>query len=164
MTRISPSLRAVEPADGKDPFLGRHQIDHARPAAGIVVRRDDADRLVDGEVEPLRLAERLAIDANFLPQRIDAGAQLGDDLAIDLDAARRGSAPRNPDGCRRPRRRALFAGARRGCRFDRRVGSSLRTAESDGVWLGGVCMVMAGLLTTGCSWLNRHRFIRSLHS
>jgi hypothetical protein len=78
--------RSVEAAHGKHPFFRGNQVDDAQPAAGIVVGGDDAGGLVDGKVQALGTAERLAIDADFVLERIDAGAQLGDHLAIDLDA------------------------------------------------------------------------------
>ena len=83
-----PFARHIEPADAKHARrIRRQQIGHARPAGRIARRGNDAGRLVDGEVHQLRLRQHFAIDANFLLQRIDARAQLGDDLPIDFDAA-----------------------------------------------------------------------------
>ena len=76
---------AIEAADRENSLLGRDQVDDAHPAAGVEVGRDDAHRLVDGEVHPLRLADRLTIDADLVLQRIDLGAELGHHLAIDFD-------------------------------------------------------------------------------
>ena len=78
--------RTIEPADGEDPLLGRHEIDHPRPPLGIEVGGDDADGLVDRVVERLRLPQRFPIDADLVPQRIDLRAELRHDLSIDLDA------------------------------------------------------------------------------
>jgi hypothetical protein len=52
-----------------------------------VICRYDARRLVNDVIEPLGLAEDFAIDADFLTFGIDAGAEFGDDVAINLDTA-----------------------------------------------------------------------------
>ena len=88
MTRISPSLLQIEPADGEQPGVrGRQQVDHPRPARRIAVGRQHAGRLVHCVVRELRPGQRLPIDADLLRGRIDARAQLGDHAAIDLHAA-----------------------------------------------------------------------------
>src|SRR5262249_33898790 len=65
----------------------RHQVDHPRPAARIAIRSDHALGFVDCIIDALAKGKRLAINADFLSFRLDARAQLGDDLAIDLDAS-----------------------------------------------------------------------------
>jgi hypothetical protein len=83
-----PLARQVESADVEHPpHAGGQQVDHPRPACRIASGRDYAGWLVNGEVLQLGPRQRLAVDADFLPSAINAGAQLGDDLAVDLDAA-----------------------------------------------------------------------------
>ena len=85
---MSPSLEiSSRPTQNTRGELGGKQIDDPRAAGRIARRRDDARRFVHGEVHELWARQRFAVDANFLPLRIDARAQLGDDLVIDLDAA-----------------------------------------------------------------------------
>jgi len=83
-----PFARSIEPPDSEYSLFRRNKIDDPSPAAGIVIRRHHADRLIDGKIQPLRLANRFPIDADFLPRWIDARTELGDRLAIDFDTAR----------------------------------------------------------------------------
>src|SRR5437867_4017281 len=83
-----PLTGPVEPADGKNTLLGGNQIDDARAAARIEIGRDDADGLIDREVQPVWLANDFAIHADFLGRGIDPRAQFGDGFAVDLDSAR----------------------------------------------------------------------------
>ena len=79
--------RHVEPADVEHPpDARRQQVDHARPTARVASRRDDARRLVDGEVLQPNPRQRFAVDFDLLLGAIDPGAEFGDDLAVDLDA------------------------------------------------------------------------------
>ena len=87
MTRISPSLDMSSRPTVKARGAGRQQVDHARPAGRIAGGADDAGGFVDGEVDGLASCSDFAVDADFLRLRIDAGAELGDHLAVDLDAA-----------------------------------------------------------------------------
>ena len=84
-----PFTHPVEPPDGKQPLFTRHEIDDARPAVGIEIRRHDPDRLGEHVDHPLGVGEPLAIDADFLTERIDPRAQLRHHLAVDFDAPRR---------------------------------------------------------------------------
>jgi hypothetical protein len=78
----------VEPADRKHARRVRWQkVDDARAAGRIASRRDDTFRLVHGEVDKPRPAQRFAVDADFLSLRIDASAELRHDLMIDFHAA-----------------------------------------------------------------------------
>ncbi len=57
-------------------------------AFGVVERGDVAARLVDHEVAlRLRAGEALAVDLDVVVRRVGAGAEFGDDLAVDLNAA-----------------------------------------------------------------------------
>ena len=80
-----PFAHPVEPADGKQPLFPRHEVDDARPAVGIEVRGYHADRLGEHVDDPLRVGQPLAVDADLLAERIDAGAELRDHLTVDLD-------------------------------------------------------------------------------
>jgi hypothetical protein len=65
----------------------RQQVDHPWPASRVASGRNDARRLVDGEVLQPRARQRFAVDANLLTSAIDAGAKFRYHLPIDLDAA-----------------------------------------------------------------------------
>jgi hypothetical protein len=84
-----PLAHPIEPADREQPLVAGHEVHDAGPAGGIVVGRHHAHGLVEHEHDPLGVRQPLPIDADFLGVRIDAGAELRDHLAIDLDAARR---------------------------------------------------------------------------
>ncbi|HVT30103.1 MAG TPA: hypothetical protein VHE81_18970 [Lacipirellulaceae bacterium] len=80
--------REVEPADTEDARrVGGHQVDDPWAACGIAGGRYHTDRLVDGEIRQLWPRQSFAIDADFLPLRIDTSAQLGHDLSIDFHTA-----------------------------------------------------------------------------
>ena len=81
-----PFAGPVQPADREQPFVRANQVDHAGPPIGIPAGRDDARRLVHGEVQPFGVGQRRSIHADQLPHRIDARAEFRDDLAIDFDA------------------------------------------------------------------------------
>jgi len=80
-----PLAHPVEPADGKQPLLPRHEIDDARTAIGVEIGRHDPHWLVEHVDHPLRVGESLAVHADLLPQRIDAGAELRHHFAVHLD-------------------------------------------------------------------------------
>src|SRR5262245_11152287 len=63
------------------------QIDHARPAGGIGVCRNNSDWLVDHVVDEFRLGKWLAIDADFLLVWICFRAKRGDDATVDFHTA-----------------------------------------------------------------------------
>jgi hypothetical protein len=84
-----PLAHPVEPTDGEQPLLSRHEIDHARPPCRIEVGRHHADRFVDDINTAAWVGEPFTVNPDFLPHRIDTGAQHGDDDPIHLDATRR---------------------------------------------------------------------------
>lgn len=49
----------------------------------ITISRDDAGRFIDGVVDLLLRSQRNAINVNLDQQWIDAGAQFGNNFAID---------------------------------------------------------------------------------
>src|SRR5262245_41765783 len=106
--------RPVEPADGEDPLLGWYQIDDPRAATGIVIGRDDADRLVDGEIKPFGLGKPLTIDADLVPGWIDPRSELHYHLAIDFNPPLADQvftvAPAAKPGCRQHLLQALADG------------------------------------------------------
>src|SRR5699024_468858 len=67
------------------------QIVRDRPAALRVAHRgDDLRRLVEGEVDPVGVRrDPQRVDVHRLDLRVDAGAQLADDDAVDLHTALR---------------------------------------------------------------------------
>ena len=78
----------VEPADVEEPLLAvADEVADVDPAELVAHRGDDAERLVEGEVDP-RLVEldAHAVDVHGLGGA-DAHAELGDDLAVDLHPA-----------------------------------------------------------------------------
>ena len=79
--------RFVEPSDREQALVAGGQIDYPRAARWIAVGGQNADRLVDREIDQAAPAQRFAIDANLLPLRIDSRAQFGDGFAVDIDAA-----------------------------------------------------------------------------
>src|SRR5690348_6338792 len=77
----------VESADGVYTLSDlRHQVDGERTAGRIVVRAQEAARLVDEPVDELLGTHRFAVEGHLLLRR-DARAQFGDDIAVDRDAA-----------------------------------------------------------------------------
>src|SRR5262249_25505958 len=78
----------VEPADGVD-TLGdlRQQVDDPGLARGVAIGRNVALGLVDGVIDAPLGVDLLAVDGDLLLVRVDAGAQLADDLVVDGDAA-----------------------------------------------------------------------------
>jgi hypothetical protein len=99
-----PFAHPVEPADGEQTLVAGHEIDDAWSAIGVEVRGHHANGLGEHVHDPLRVRQTLAVDADLLTERIDAGAELGDDLAIDLDPACRDQflaiSPASEPGCR----------------------------------------------------------------
>jgi len=79
-----PDAHLVEPADGVDP-LGdfRQEVEDARPSRRVVVRRDVALGLIDGEVDQAFLLDLLAIDRDGDPPEVDLGPEFLDDLTAD---------------------------------------------------------------------------------
>ena len=75
----------IEPSDGKNSLVRWNQIDHPRPAARIVIRRHDTDRLVDDIVQTLRPRQRHAIHSDFLVNGINPRSELHDGLPIHFD-------------------------------------------------------------------------------
>jgi len=67
--------------------LLRDEVDGSHSARWIAVGREDAFGLVEQVINVVDGFERLAIDADLLATGFDAGAQLGDRLAIHFDAA-----------------------------------------------------------------------------
>ena len=84
-----PLAHAVEPANREQPLLAGHEVDDTRSPRRIGVGGHHADRLVEHVDDPLRIGQPLAVDTNLLGARIDAGAERGHHLPVDLDAARR---------------------------------------------------------------------------
>ena len=84
-----PFAHAVEPADGKQSLLTRHEVDHAGSAVGIVVGGHHAHRLVEHVDDPLRVGQFLAIYPYLGLERIDPRAEQCDDLPVDFDATGR---------------------------------------------------------------------------
>ncbi|KKL92765.1 hypothetical protein LCGC14_1881450, partial [marine sediment metagenome] len=67
-------------------FFG-HKVDHPGTARRIAVRADHAVGLVHGEIGKLGFRQRHAVDADLLAGRVDAGAQLGHNRSIDINAS-----------------------------------------------------------------------------
>lgn len=80
-----PGARFVEPSDGKDVVVTAHQVDHSRAPARIAIGRQDANRFVDGQVEPTFGAHQFAVDLHFLTLRVDPDSQFGHDLPVNFD-------------------------------------------------------------------------------
>ena len=79
----------VQSSDGEQPCVAvRDQIDDPRPACLVAIGRDHASGLVHSIVNAAAQRKRFAIDADILRVHLNAGAEFGHDLAIDLDAAR----------------------------------------------------------------------------
>ncbi len=78
----------IEPPDRKQPHvLRRQQVNDSGPARGVTVGAQNANRLMDGEVDKLRPPQRHAVDANLLLIWIRSRAQFDDYAAIDLHPA-----------------------------------------------------------------------------
>ena len=79
----------VEAADVEEPLVAvADVVAEADPAELVVHRRDHAERLVEGEVDAgLVEVDAHAVDVDDLAGRVDAHAELGDDLAVDLHPA-----------------------------------------------------------------------------
>jgi len=82
-----PFAHPVEPADREQSLFPRDEIDDAGPAIGVEVRGHHADRLGEHVDDALRVGEPLTVDADLLAEGIDAGTELRDHLAVDLDPA-----------------------------------------------------------------------------
>ncbi len=80
----------VEPADCENPFAKlREQVDDARTSRRIVIRADNSSRLVERKVDLALQLNLFAVEFNLLGIRIGTERDVGDDLAIDADSARR---------------------------------------------------------------------------
>jgi hypothetical protein len=78
----------VQSANGEQSqFTRRHQVDCARPALGIAAGAQVAARLVQQEVSRRIAPHQLSVDAHFLLLRINARAQIADDLAVYADSS-----------------------------------------------------------------------------
>lgn len=79
----------VEPADGIEPPSDvADEIHHRRAPLRIVQRGDEAGGLVEHEIDRGRLKpEQFAVDFDVIALRVGLGAQLGDNPAVDGDAA-----------------------------------------------------------------------------
>ena len=84
-----PLAHAVEPANREQPLLAGHEVDDTGSPRRIGVGGHHADRLVEHVDDPLRVGQPLAVNTNLLGARIDAGAERGHHLPVNLDAARR---------------------------------------------------------------------------
>ena len=84
-----PFAHPVEPADGKEPPLSRHEIDHPGPSSGVKVGRDRAHRFVEQVDDPLGIGQPFAIDADLLTPRIDLCPEGRDHATVHFDAAGR---------------------------------------------------------------------------
>jgi len=82
-----PFAIAIQSPNGKHPLLGRHEVNDAHSTARIEVRRNNTHRLVDDEVHPLWLADRHAVDADLVLQRVDLGAKFRHHLTVDFHAS-----------------------------------------------------------------------------
>ncbi|MFO0913547.1 MAG: hypothetical protein U0795_11365 [Pirellulales bacterium] len=80
-----PGTRFVEPSNGKDMVVTANQVDHPGSPAGIAIGRQDADRFMDGQIEPTFGSHQFAVDLHFLALRVDPDSQLGHDLPVDFD-------------------------------------------------------------------------------
>ena len=67
-------------------FVG-HQVDRAGTSGWVAVGADGAGGFVQGVADSLGRAERHAVDANLLLERIDASAQFDDHATIDFNSA-----------------------------------------------------------------------------
>lgn len=81
----------VEPSDGKEPRIIRHQPDNRRPALRVEGGRDDADRLMQRQVAT-RIAryghlDKLAVDSDHIRVGIDTRAKLAHDASVDGNAS-----------------------------------------------------------------------------
>ena len=70
-----PFAAAVEPADRKNAFGRRDQIDHPRSALGIAIGGHHADGFVDGKVNQSLRPQQRSVDFDFVVVRVDGGAQ-----------------------------------------------------------------------------------------
>ena len=70
-----PLAHAVEPADGKQPLLARHEVDHTGPAVGIEVGGHHAHRLIEHVDDPLRVGQFLTVHPHLGLERIDPRAE-----------------------------------------------------------------------------------------
>src|SRR5690606_17715745 len=78
---------AIEATDGIDPLVDFDKV-HDGPALLLVGNGgDEAARLVQDDETGSLAANRLAVDADLVADGVDAGAQLGYDLAVDLDSS-----------------------------------------------------------------------------
>jgi hypothetical protein len=77
----------IEPTDGEDAILFRHQVDRAGTPVRVAVGREDALRLVQDVIPHPRRLHRDAVDVDFLPLGVDPHAQFVGHLAVDFDAA-----------------------------------------------------------------------------
>lgn len=114
-----PAGLEIQAADGHHPRpRAAHQIRDRLPALRVAQRAHHPARLVQHQVHERLGDEPGAVDLDPLPARIGARAELGDDLAVDLDAASAdellGFAARRHSGARQDLLQAFF-GHRLGC-------------------------------------------------
>lgn len=74
---------AIEAADRNDPLGDIDQVEDGATTPLVARRRDVAIGLVEQDVAPPLVLQRLPIDPDILALRVDLNAQLGDDLAVD---------------------------------------------------------------------------------
>ncbi len=80
---IEPPNRAQHRLAGKV-----DQVRDQSRGVGVAARADHAARLVQGQVIPTgRRAHDVAVERDLVRRRVDAGAEFGDDLPVDADAA-----------------------------------------------------------------------------
>jgi hypothetical protein len=84
-----PLANVIEATDGVEALLEFvEELHHRGPALGVLDGGDKASGLVEDKVaQTLGALEELAVDANVVAASIGLGAQFGNDLAVDLDAA-----------------------------------------------------------------------------
>jgi hypothetical protein len=78
----------IEPANRIDALPNLDQIHDGPPVSLILGRRDIATWLVQNDIAGTLRPQYFAVDSNLRPLRIDAGAELRDNLAVDGDTSR----------------------------------------------------------------------------
>ena len=76
---------SVEPTNGKNTFIWRDEVDDSWAAVWITISCDDANRLVDGEVDRFLFLEQYTVDTYFLNGAINCRTKFGDNLSIDIN-------------------------------------------------------------------------------
>ncbi len=75
----------IEATDGEQPLFTRHEVDDAWATIGVEIGSHHAHRLGKHVDHPLGVGEPFTVDADFLPLRIDPGAELGEHLPIHFN-------------------------------------------------------------------------------